>query len=140
MENIRFHITVKGIVVINKQVLILKRVKPSTDGLGYWELPGGGLQYKETPDIALKRELQEETGLDVNILHMAYTFTKIREDYQTIGIGYLCSSNSSDVVISNEHVDFKFVDINDLTKYLSKDIYEDVLKTIEKYKEEVELL
>ena len=39
MENIRFHITVKGIVVYHQKVLLMKRVRPSTDGLGYWELP-----------------------------------------------------------------------------------------------------
>ena len=50
MENIRFHITVKGIVVYNHQVLLLKRTRPSSDGLGYWELPGGGLEYGETPN------------------------------------------------------------------------------------------
>ena len=49
MENIRFHITVKGIVVFKQKVLLMKRVRPSSDGLGYWELPGGGLEYGETP-------------------------------------------------------------------------------------------
>ncbi|MEG0276490.1 MAG: NUDIX domain-containing protein, partial [Coprobacillus sp.] len=65
MENVRFHITVKGIVIYNNQILIMKKVKPSTDGLGYWELPGGGLEYGETPHEALIRELKEETGLDI---------------------------------------------------------------------------
>lgn len=55
MENIRFHITVKGIVVFKQKVLLMKRVRPSSDGLGYWELPGGGLEYGETPNEALKR-------------------------------------------------------------------------------------
>ena len=43
MENkdIQFHITVKGIVIYEGKTLILKRVRPSSDGLGYWELPGG---------------------------------------------------------------------------------------------------
>ena len=90
MENVRFHITVKGIVVLNNQILLMKRIRPSSDGLGYWELPGGGLEYGETPNQALVRELKEETGLDIIILKPAYTFTKIRKDYQTVGIGYLC--------------------------------------------------
>ena len=40
MNNVRFHITVKGIVVLNNQILLMKRIRPSSDGLGYWELPG----------------------------------------------------------------------------------------------------
>ena len=44
MENIRFHITVKGIVVFKQKVLLMKRVRPSSDGLGYWELPGGNTE------------------------------------------------------------------------------------------------
>ena len=76
MENIRFHITVKGIVVFKQKVLLMKRVRPSSDGLGYWELPGGGLEYGETPNEALKRELKEETGYTANnikLIHKFYT-------------------------------------------------------------------
>ena len=58
MKNVRFHITVKGIVVLDNKILLLKRVKPSTDGLGFWELPGGGLEYGETPNQALIKELK----------------------------------------------------------------------------------
>ena len=83
MKNVKFHITVKGIVVLDNKILLLKRVKPSTDGLGFWELPGGGLEYGETPNQALIRELKEETGLDIVIIKPAYTFTKIGNLFKT---------------------------------------------------------
>ena len=58
-----FHVTVKGVVVYQNQLLLLKKVKPSKDNYGYWELPGGGMEYNESPVEAIKREVFEETGL-----------------------------------------------------------------------------
>ena len=133
MENVRFHITVKGIVVLNNQILLLKRVQPSSDGLGYWELPGGGLEYGETPNQALVRELKEETGLDIIILKPAYTFTKIREDYQTVGIGYLCIPKNDHVHLSDEHTDYLFASIEEAKELLDSEIFNDIIYTIEEY-------
>ena len=133
MKNVKFHITVKGIVVLDNKILLLKRVKPSTDGLGFWELPGGGLEYGETPNQALIRELKEETGLDIVIIKPAYTFTKIREDYQTVGIGFLFISKNDHVRLSDEHTDYCFVTIEKAKELLDKEIYNDIIYTIEEY-------
>ena len=120
MENIRFHITVKAIVIYNHKVLILKKIKPSTDGLGYWELPGGGLEYGET-------------NLDIKILKPVYTFTAIRPHYQTVGIGFLTIPTNDNVVISDEHTDFKFVHPTELKEYLNQQIYNDIIITLQEY-------
>jgi len=133
MENIKFHITVKGIVIYKNKVLILKRVKPSTDGLGYWELPGGGLEYGETPHQALIRELKEETGLDIKIIKPVYTFTAIRPDYQTVGIGFLSIPTNDHVQISHEHTEYKFVNTYEIKEYLNEKIYNDIILTIKEY-------
>lgn len=133
MDNVKFHITVKGIVVYHHQVLILKRVRPSSDGLGFWELPGGGLEYGETPHEALIRELKEETNLDIKILKPVYTFTAIRPNYQTVGIGFLCIPTNNHVHISEEHTEYKFVNSNDLLNYLDEKIYDDIIECLKEY-------
>ncbi len=135
MKDVRFHITVKGIVIHDDRVLILKRVRPSSDGLGYWEFPGGGLEYGETPHQALVRELKEETGLDIKVLKPVYTFTAIRPNYQTVGIGFLCIPMTDQVILSDEHTDYKFVDEEELKEKLDPLIYNDAVKILEEYKQ-----
>ena len=129
----RFHITVKGICVYNGKTLIMKRVRPSTDGLGYWELPGGGLEYGETPHEALKRELREETGLKIKIIKPIYTFTAIREDYQTVGIGFLAIPEDDHVHISEEHTDYKWVNEEELKATLDPHIFNDIKEALFEY-------
>ena len=132
-KKIRFHITVKGICVYNGKTLIMKRVRTSTDGLGYWELPGGGLEYGETPHEALKRELREETGLKIKIIKPIYTFTAIREDYQTVGIGFLAIPEDDHVHISEEHTDYKWVNEEELKATLDPHIFNDIKEALYEY-------
>ena len=133
MKDIQFHITVKGIVIYNNKILIMKKVKPSSDGYGYWELPGGGLEYGETPHQALIRELKEETGLTIHVIKPVYTFTAIRPHYQTVGIGFLSIPTDDHVVLSHEHTEYKFVNSTEIKEYLDETIYNDIKLVLEEY-------
>ena len=81
----------------------------------------------------IERELKEETGLTIDVVKPAYTFTKIRKDYQTVGIGYLASTDDDHVSISFEHTDYKWCSIDELKDYLCDEIYQDIIYTLKEY-------
>lgn len=56
-------------------VLIQRRWKPETDpdNLGKWELPGGKWRADESAEDCLRRELQEEAGIDVSSVDGLFT-------------------------------------------------------------------
>lgn len=70
-NGINLNITEAAVGVIQKKnglVLLAERPigKPWS---GYWEFPGGKIEENETPEQALKRELQEELGIHVTVLY-----------------------------------------------------------------------
>ncbi len=63
MKQKNVKVTVGGIILRNNKVLLTKRkVKIEK---GKWCLPGGHIEIGESAEEAIKREIKEETGLDV---------------------------------------------------------------------------
>jgi 8-oxo-dGTP pyrophosphatase MutT (NUDIX family) len=58
---------VRALVVWNSQVLLVQHHDPR-DNATFWILPGGGSEKDETLEDAARREVQEETGVEVRVL------------------------------------------------------------------------
>lgn len=56
-----YRVTIKGAYVQDGKVLLVR--EPARDGVHKWDLPGGGLDFGEDVETALRREAAEETGL-----------------------------------------------------------------------------
>ena len=57
------HLGAYGIVIKNERILLVKKHGGPYDGK--YDLPGGTIEFCEKPEEALKRELIEETGIEV---------------------------------------------------------------------------
>lgn len=61
-------------IILDKddKVLMLQRLQDPFKG--HWVLPGGYIEYGEDPELAITREVKEETGLDVLVDGVVYTY------------------------------------------------------------------
>ena len=76
-----YHLTVLGVVVRpDGKFLITQRVMTKAWAPGWWEVSGGAAQAGKDSQDAVKREILEETGLDVTGCEGGYLFTYHREN------------------------------------------------------------
>ena len=76
-----YHLTVLGVIMRpDHKFLITKRVMTKAWAPGWWEVSGGAAMAGETSEEAVRREILEETGLDVSDCKGGYQFTYKREN------------------------------------------------------------
>ena len=91
-------------------------VKPN----GETDFPGGKVEYGENQIEALDREIAEETGLIVKIQDpIAQWFFVKPTGMQITGATYLCQYLEGQVLLSDEHSDFFWLPINNITCFES---------------------
>ncbi len=98
-------------VIINKEneVLLLK----ATYGSKVWGLPGGALEPGETIHDALLRECYEELGLKVEVKYLSGVY--YHSEYESQAFIFRVELKSSDIILSEEHSEYKYTSIAELS-------------------------
>jgi 8-oxo-dGTP diphosphatase len=71
-------LTVDAVILEQGGVYLIKRKNDPFKGM--WALPGGFVEYGETVEHAVEREVKEETGLHVKITNLVGVFSDPKRD------------------------------------------------------------
>ncbi len=109
VPNTFYRVSVKALIFDEKRekFVVIK------EGNGWWELPGGGLDWGESPVEGLKREVKEEMNLTVTEVKESPSYHLIGKnmsDNESLNLVYEVKvANFDDFVATDECVEMKFV-------------------------------
>jgi len=126
-----YHLTVLGVVKRpDGKFLITKRAMDKAWAPGWWEISGGAAMAGEDSLDAVKREILEETGLDVNNAAGGFLFSYHRENpgegdnYFVDLYKFEMDFDKSDVKLQDaETKDFMITDLKQIEEFANQGIF-----------------
>ena len=124
---------VGAIMLRRDRILMAQRGKEPLKG--WWSLPGGALELGESLADGVRREVREETGLEIRPLGVLEIFERIMRDasgapeYHYVLIDYVCRITGGDLCAGDDVCAVEWVRQRDLPKL---QITEGTLTVIEK--------
>ncbi|HIE23550.1 MAG TPA: NUDIX domain-containing protein [Candidatus Korarchaeota archaeon] len=116
---------VGGVLIKDGMILLAKRSYPPGEGL--WSIPGGLVKIGETLRDAVKREVREECGLDVEPINPIKVFDVIEKDsdgevrFHYVIVDYLCEIKGGAIHPGDDVEDLRWVNLDEaLTLALTK--------------------
>ena len=112
---------VGALILDGAQILLVERGKEPLKG--YWSLPGGILETGEKLEDAIRREVLEETGLEIEPLSIFEIFERImpdaagRAEYHYVLIDYLCRATGGHLQAASDVTRAMWVREKNLAEY-----------------------
>ena len=119
---------VGGVIVDRGRTVLIRRGTEPL--LGQWSIPGGTIEIGETLEEAVRRELREETGLEVRVLELIELFDRIylengavpsqdkkKPRYHYVIADYLCEMVGGEARAGSDVTDLAFAREDELGKF-----------------------
>lgn len=124
---------VGAIVLHEGRVLLVRRGR--APALGLWSVPGGLVELGETTVDAARREVEEETGLDVRIAGLVGVVDRVTRDadgrvrYHWVLVDYLAYPQSNDTITAgSDAAEVRWVTIDEVERLPITDGLADMIK------------
>jgi 8-oxo-dGTP diphosphatase len=112
---------VGGVVIADGRTLLIRRGNAPLEG--QWSIPGGMLELGESIIEGVRRELAEETGIEVRVLELIEVFERVipgdggRTRYHFVILDYLCEVVSGEAKAASDVTDVAWASEEELEKY-----------------------
>ena len=131
-----FHLSVKALVTdTDGNCLVIRRSRASKNNAGMWDFPGGKCDPGESMEVALAREVREETGLHVQLTRVAGSTQWEAEDRVVAYMILEATTADGDVQLSEEHDDYQWVPRSQLTSLSFPEQFESFIADYSKWNE-----
>lgn len=123
-------------LIVNRQgkLLLVREAATYKDGtgIGRYHMPGGRINSGEGYDEGLRREVKEETGLEIEPLYPIYIgeWRPIIKGvpHQIIAIFTVCKAKTKEVKLSVEHDNYQWIESDQYKKFDIMDPEPEVIK------------
>lgn len=110
-----FRLAVRAVVRDERgRCLLLRRSTACKAFVGTWEWPGGKADPGETFDVAVKREVLEETGLEIELTGVAGAFHIEMAEVHLAVLCFEAGIAGGTLQLSHEHDEFTWAPLPDL--------------------------
>lgn len=112
--------------------LALKRWPGDKSRANKWDLPGGNLNFGQETDPGLRREIREETGLEVTEIKPTKVWSRYFGDTKVyhLFIAYTCVADTDNVRLSHEHTEYKWMTKEEFMRFESADFLKEMVAAI----------
>lgn len=110
-------VAVGAVVLVGDRILLVQRKNPPNQG--GWSFPGGRVERGEPLVEAVRREVLEETGLDVVATDLIEVFEVVDATYHYVILDYLAAPTRPNQTLraGDDALDARFVPLADLDTY-----------------------
>lgn len=121
-----------GALIINdkNETILVKRTSKSKNEAGFWSKPGGTVEFSEGVEDAVRREIKEEIGIDIELVKfLGFTNHIIKpENQHWIAFNYLAKIIKGEPKnLEPEKIEeIKWFDFNNLPKDLTQTTIEPI--------------